>query len=95
VEPSLTPLTATSRGVGLWLGLTVIVVAVLTGAGLMRPAFPNEAEVVAGTFLVGAFVGAAAVWRKEPATAALSWALANALLAVLVLAFARQVGLAA
>jgi hypothetical protein len=39
-------------------------------------------------------VAAAGVWRREPGVAALAWLLANALLAVVTLAFPVALGLA-
>jgi len=94
VETSLAPYTTAARGVGLWLAATVAFVAVLTAAGVMQPAFPNEAEVTAATFLLGAFLAGLAVWQREPATPALAWALVDALLAAGVLLFAKPIGLA-
>lgn len=94
MEVSLTPLTAASRGVVVWLGTTVAVIAALTSAHVWRPPFPNEPPVVACFFLVGAFVGGVAVWRREPATSALVWTLLNAALAAVVLAFPVAAGLA-
>lgn len=94
VQVSLAPLTDAARGVALALAATVAAVAGLTAAGVMRPAFPNEAPVVAGAFLLGALVAASAVWRREPQVRALGWALVNAILAALVLAFPVALGLA-
>lgn len=94
MEPTLTPLTSACRGVALWLGTTVVVVAALTAAGVMRPAFVNEPGVTAFGFLLGSLVGAVAVWRREPAVGALSWTVANAALALCVLAWPAPLGLA-
>ncbi|MCA1818524.1 MAG: hypothetical protein LC620_00465 [Halobacteriales archaeon] len=94
MEVTLAPLTAAARGVAVWLGATAVAIAGLTAAGLAHPIFINEAPVLAGGFLLGAMVAAVAVWRREPAVAALSWLLANALLAAVVLAFPVEFGLA-
>lgn len=94
VEASLTPLTAASRGVAIWLGATLALIAALTAARVMRPAFPNEPGIVAFTFGLGALVGILGMVRKEPRTAALSWAGINVLLAVGAVVFAVPLGLA-
>lgn len=94
VELADEPLTATARGVALWLGATLAVVALLTSVGAMEPAFVNEPEVVAVGFLLGAFVAAAAIWRREPARMALTWVLLNVALAAGTLAFPVALGLA-
>jgi hypothetical protein len=94
MEVTLAPLTAAARGVAVWLGLTLVVIAGLTAVGAAHPVFVNEAPVVAGGFLLGALVAAFAVWRREPPVAALSWLLADALLAGAALAFPVALGLA-
>ncbi|MEA3144450.1 MAG: hypothetical protein QOG31_1774 [Thermoplasmata archaeon] len=94
VEVTLAPLTAAARGVAVWLGATLVAIAGLTAAGYARPVFINEPPVLAGAFLLGALVAAAGVWRREPGVAALAWLLANALLAVVTLAFPVALGLA-
>ncbi len=88
------PLTTAARGVALWLGATVVVVAGLSAADLLHPVFPNEAGVMALGFLLGALVAATAVWRREPPIAALAWLLVNALLAGAVLVLRVPLGLA-
>jgi len=95
VEVNLAPLTAAARGVALWLGLTVVVIAVLTAGKIMRPAFVNEPQVTAAAFLLGALVGAVGVWKREPLAGALSWVGADIGLALCVLAFPSALGLAA
>ena len=94
MEVTLAPLTAAARGVALWLGLTLVVIAGLTAAGVAQPAFINEAPVLAGSFLLGALVAAFAVWKGEPSVPALSWLLADALLAALCVLFPVALGLA-
>jgi hypothetical protein len=94
VEVTLSPLTAAARGVGLWLGFTLVVIAGLTALGVAQPAFVNEAPVLAACFLLGALVAAFAVWRQEPAVPALSWLLADALLAGACVLFPVALGLA-
>ncbi|HUR61998.1 MAG TPA: hypothetical protein VM286_06505 [Candidatus Thermoplasmatota archaeon] len=94
MQVTLNPLTAAARGVTLWLGTTLVLLAGLAAAGAAEPAFVNEAPVLAGCFLLGALVAAVAVWRGEPPVAALAWLLSNALLAGLVLAFPVALGLA-
>lgn len=94
MEVTLAPLTSAARGVAVWLGAALAAIAGLTAAGIARPVFVNEPQVMAGGFLLGALVAAAAVWRREPATPALAWLLANALLAALALAFPVALGLA-
>lgn len=93
MEVTLSPLTAAARGVGLWLGLTLVAVAGLTAAGAAQPAFVNEAPVLAACFLLGSLVAAWAIRRGEPAVAALSWLLVDAVLAGLCLAFPVALGL--
>jgi FtsH-binding integral membrane protein len=94
VEVTLSPLTSAARGVALWLGATLVVIAGLTAAGVAEPAFRNEPPVLAASFLLGALVAAFALWRREPPTAALAWLLVNAILAGACVAFPVALGLA-
>jgi hypothetical protein len=94
MEVTLAPLTAAARGVAVWLGATLVVVAGLTAVGAARPVFINEPQVTAAGFLLGALVGAIAVWRREPAPAALAWLAVDVLLAGACLAFPVALGLA-
>ncbi len=95
MQINLAPLTAAARGVALWLGTTVVLVAGLTAAGIMRPAFPNEGPVVAVGFLLGALVGGAAVWKGEPHKVALAWTGIDLILAGCAMFLAVPLGLAA
>jgi FtsH-binding integral membrane protein len=94
MEVTLAPLTAAARGVAIWLGATLVVIAGLTAVGAAHPVFINEAPVVACGFLLGALVAAFAVHRREPAPAALAWLAANVVLAGAALAFPVALGLA-
>lgn len=87
------PLTAAARGVFLVLACAVAAIAALSAAGILRPAFPNEAPAFAVTFLLGAIVAAAAAIR-EPWRAATVWLGANLAGAAVVLAFPVPLGLA-
>ncbi|MES2154461.1 MAG: hypothetical protein V4510_04930 [bacterium] len=94
MEPSLTPFTAASRGVALWLAATVALVSALTAAGVMKPAFPNEAGMVAIACLLGAFLAAIGVWKAEPPKAAIAWLVVNVAVAAVALAIPVPLGLA-
>ncbi len=94
VEVTLAPLTTASRWVALLLGGTVVVLAGAAAIGVARPAYPNEAGVVALGFLLGALVAAWGLWKKEPAKSALVWCGIDVVLAGLSVAFAGPLGLA-
>ena len=93
MDTTTSPLTAAARGVFVWMACGVAAIAVFSSIGVMRPAFPNEGALAAFAFLAGGFVAGWAVWKKEPASAALTWAFVDTACALVVLAWPVPLGL--